>query len=145
MSALLDVNVLVALFEPAHPHHDAAHEGFERHRTAGWATCPLTEAGFLRVVTNPTFRRDPVPRSLALASLAKLCSSPDHEFWPDDVSFRDPSLFEPLLPLGHQQLTDVYLLALAVRREGSLITFDRSIPLGAVVGARPEHLRRLRA
>lgn len=136
--ALLDVNVLVALFDPDHLHHEGAHEWFAEHRAAGWATCPLTENGVVRVLSNPAY--SPIaerPASLA-SRLRAFCDSGGHRFWPDDASLRDETLFT--LETGHRQLTDAYLLGLAVRHAGRLATFDRGITLRAVRGARPEHL-----
>lgn len=138
--ALLDVNVLVALFDPDHIHHDLAHDWFAEHGAAGWATCPITEAGFVRVVSHPKYNADP-PRSIAaLDLLRRFCASGRHHFWPDAVSLRDPTLFALGAAQGHRQLTDVYLLGLAKKMDGRLATFDRTIPLGAVKGAGRENL-----
>jgi toxin-antitoxin system PIN domain toxin len=132
--ALLDVNVLIALFDDGHVHHEIAHDWFADHHTTGWATCPLTENGFLRIVTNP---RGPVQdsRATVLTSLNALCGSEHHEFWPDAVSLRDDTLFDPQVHVSYLQLADVYLLGLATRMGGVLATFDSSIPLKAVKGA----------
>ena len=138
--ALLDVNVLVALFDPAHVHHDAAHDWFADHHTAGWATCPLTENGFLRVLSNPARGGDIVQVPDLVARLRKFRASGGHQFWPDAISLCDQRLFDASVARGHKQLTDVYLLGLAVKRGGCLATFDRSVPLGAVKGARRESL-----
>jgi toxin-antitoxin system PIN domain toxin len=133
--ALLDVNVLIALFDPDHVHHDLAHDWFADHHTGGWATCPVTENGFVRVLANPAYGT-PVARPTELvARLRRFCSSAHHAFWPDSVSLGDPRIFEPSYIRGHRQLTDVYLLGLATAMGGCLTTFDRTIPLGAVVGA----------
>ena len=138
--ALLDVNVLVALFDPDHLHHDAAHRWFAAHRHAGWATCPLTENGLVRVLSQIAYTPAPEPPARIVDRLRAFCGSGGHVFWPETVTLRDPRLFVKALPISARQVTDVYLLALARRRGGRLATFDRSIPLGAVVGARPEHL-----
>ena len=138
--ALLDVNVLIALFDPDHIHHEAAHAWFEDNRAAGWATCPTTESGFLRVLSNPAYGAA-VSRPLELvARLRQFCASSDHAFWPATVSLLDENVFNLSLIRGHRQLTDVYLLGLAVRVGGRLVTFDRTIPHGAVVGATREHV-----
>lgn len=132
-AALLDVNVLIALFDPGHVHHDAAHDWFADHTGNGWATCPVTEAGFIRVLSglgSPTLR----PATL-IEHLRTFCTSPAHEFWPDALSLADAKLFN-LSFATHRNLTDVYLLGLARRNGGRLATFDRTIPLKAVVGAR---------
>jgi len=138
--ALLDVNVLVALFDPDHVHHDLAHDWFADHRAAGWATCAVTENGFLRVVSNPAYQAE-VPRPVAaLEQLRRFCASGRHHFWGEPVSLRDDRLFDLALARGHRQLTDIYLLGLAKHRGGRLATFDRTIPLAAVRGARPDTL-----
>jgi toxin-antitoxin system PIN domain toxin len=133
--ALLDVNVLIALFNPAHTHHEVAHDWFADARPAGWATCPLTENGFVRVFASPTSDVE-IRRPVELIDrLRQLCSDKHHVFWPDSVSLTDPSLFKPALIRGHRQVTDIYLLGLAKKMGGCLATFDAGIPLGAVVGA----------
>jgi uncharacterized protein len=138
--ALLDVNVLVALFDPEHVHHDAAHDWFADHRTRGWATCAITENGFLRVLTASASARARMPTAAVVRHLQTFCASGHHEFWPEIVSLTDDRLFERSLVRGHKQVTDIYLLGLAVARGGRLVTFDRGVPLGAVNGARPDAL-----
>jgi hypothetical protein len=138
--ALLDVNVLVALFDPDHIHHELAHDWFADNRTDGWATCPVTENGFLRVLANPAYG-SAVTRPPDLATrLRRFCDSGHHQFWPDAVSLRDNALFDAAFIAGHRQLTDVYLLGLAKMKGGRLVTFDRAIPLKAVRGAGREAL-----
>jgi uncharacterized protein len=138
--ALLDVNVLVALFDPDHVHHDLAHDWFADHRASGWATCALTENGLIRVISNPRYQPDAPRPAAALDSLKRFCASGHHHFWTESMSLRDESLFVLNAARGHGQLTDMYLLGLAKKMNGSLVTFDRSIPLAAVKGATPEHL-----
>ena len=138
--ALLDVNVLVALHDPAHPNHEDAHRWFGRNRKRGWATCPVTVNGCVRVLSNPAYPTVAATPAEAASRLRILCAGPDHEFWSDSVSLLDESLFRPQAITGHQQITDIYLLGLAVRHGGRLATFDRSIPLKAVVGAGPDRL-----
>jgi toxin-antitoxin system PIN domain toxin len=133
-AALLDVNVLIALFDETHVHHEIAHEWFAEHRAGGWATCAITENGFLRILTHPRSAVDQ-DRAAVFASLRAFCDSRAHVFWNDTVSLRDETLFDPSVIVSHRQLTDVYLLALAVRMKGRLATFDSSIPLRAVRGA----------
>lgn len=138
--ALLDVSVLVALFDPDHVHHETAHDWFADHRGSGWATCPVTENGFLRVLANPAYG-SPVSRPDAvLQHLRRFCAGAGHHFWDDGVSLRDERLFDSSVLAGHRQVTDVYLLGLAVSRRGCLATFDRGIRLSAVRGARPANL-----
>lgn len=139
--ALLDVNVLVALFDSGHVHHEAAHDWFADHRAHGWATCPVSENGFVRVLANPASGLERL-RVQALADrLRKFRASGHHAFWPDAVSLVDEKLFNLGMASGHRQVTDIHLLGLAVKMKGCLATFDRSIPLKAVVGATPAALR----
>jgi hypothetical protein len=139
--ALLDVNLLVALFDPGHIHHEMAHDWFSDHRTHGWATCPVTENGFVRVLSAP--RQDTAPtRAVELVErLRQFCSSPQHTFWPASLSLTDEKIFRPGLMRGHRQVTDVYLLGLAVSMGGCLATLDRAIPVTAVVGATRDNLQ----
>ena len=133
--ALLDVNVLVALFDPDHIHHDVAHDWFADHRKDGWAACPTTENGFLRVLTNPAYLT-PAPRAKeVLERLQMFRQSGFHHFWPDSVSLAHPDVFNAAMIRGHRQVTDVYLLGVATTAGGCLATLDRSIPLSAVKGA----------
>lgn len=137
---LLDVNVLVALFDPDHVHHEAAHAWFEPSRSTGWATCPLTENGVVRVLSNPAYGAEPERPSALLGRLRSFCSSGGHVFWPDDVSLRSAKVLRAGAALSHATLTDVYLLALAVAHDGLLATFDRRIPVSVVPGAEKGHL-----
>jgi len=134
-SALLDVNVLIALFNEHHVHHEPAHDWFADHRGQPWATCPLTENAFIRILGDPSQRPTLIPLPMLADHLGRFCRDERHEFWPDEVSIRDAGLFNVPLVRGHRQLTDVYLLGLAVKRGGRLVTFDQSIPIGAVHGA----------
>jgi toxin-antitoxin system PIN domain toxin len=133
--ALLDVNVLVALFDPAHPHHESAHRWFGRNRRFGWATCPMTINGCIRILSNPAYPTVEATPAEVAGSLRTFCSTKDHHFWEDSVSLLDESLCRPSMIRTHQMITDAYLLALAVRNHGQLATFDRHIPAKAVPGA----------
>jgi len=124
---LLDTNVLIALLWPSHAHHDRALKWFARHRSKGWATCPLTEAGFVRIVSNPAFSRDAVTPREAAGVLAANTAAKDHQFWPDEMPFVEAATFAAVRLVGHQQVTDAYLLGLALRREGMLATLDERI------------------
>jgi hypothetical protein len=138
--SLLDVSVLVALFHEGHVHHQVAHDWFADHGAAGWASCPVTENGLLRILGNPK-RVDhhiALPRLVAL--LTTFCGQSKHEHWWDDISLQDSRLFNVAAMRGHQQITDVYLLGLAVKRRGRFVTFDTGVPLQAVKGARRESL-----
>ena len=133
--ALLDVNFLIALFDPDHVHHEIAHDWFADNRRHGWATCSATESGFLRVLSNPAYGSavHRVPELTAL--LRTFCADSNHQFWAATVSLRDETIFNLAVIAGHRQVTDVYLLGLAKKQGGCLATFDRNIPLRGVVGA----------
>lgn len=131
--ALLDVNFLVALFDAEHVHHEIAHDWFADNRTLGWATCPISENGFVRVLANPSYGPQFTQASELVDRLRKLCASGHHEFWDDAISLRDERLFN--VTQRYKQLTDIYLLGLAAKRRGRLVTFDQRIPLAAVKGA----------
>lgn len=138
---LLDVNVWVALFDDAHVASSRANALIE---TPGIqiATCPLVENGVIRVLNLPSYgRRGALGIMAVRQQLVHACATLDHEFWPDDVSLRDDSAVDFTRVHGHNQITDLYLLALAVKRDGALITFDQNIPLHAVHGATAAHLR----
>ena len=139
--ALLDVNVLVALFDADHVHHELAHDWFADHGREAWATCPTTEAGFVRVLTNPAYQSAELRPATVIALMRRFCASGGHHVWTDAVSLRDAKLFEVSLIRGHRQVTDVYLLGLAHHMKGRLATFDRTIPVKAVVGAKPDLLQ----
>lgn len=134
--ALLDVNVLVALLDPLHTQHEAAHRWFGAFGQRRWATCPLTENAVPRIVGHPRYPNSPGSPAPVLAALAQMCQRPDHEFWPDDLSLRDASRFDHARLLDSAQITDSYLLALAAARGGRLATFDRRLVVDAVRGGR---------
>lgn len=138
--ALLDVNVLVALFDPDHVHHDLAHDWFADHRTAGWATCPITENGFVRIVSNPRYRSDGTRPNALVDHLRRFCRSGHHHFWPAAVSLCDEDLFAMNGAWGHAHVTDLYLLGLAKKMGGALATFDRTVPRDAVKGLKRDQL-----
>jgi uncharacterized protein len=133
--ALLDVNVLLALFDPDHVHHDVAHDWFADNGRAAWATCPLTENGFVRVVANLPKRGELLGVTEVAAVLATFCASGGHEFWADTLSLVDHTVFDMTQVRGHRQITDIYLLGLAVKHGGRLATFDAGVRLNAVKGA----------
>ena len=140
MTRLLDVNVLVALFDPAHVHHEAAHSWFEHARASGWATCPITENGFLRVVSNRSYPGRRTTVADAADRLRRFLASGGHVFWADDASLLDEAVARVASLAGHGEITDAYLLALAVQHNGRLATFDRNVRLAAVVGAEATHV-----
>ena len=139
MRALLDVNALIALHDPAHVHHVPVLMWLREHAGPGWASCPLTQNGCLRIMSQPSY---PSAQPLALVRrvLRASTSSRHHAFWPDDLSLLNADTLADGVVIGPRQLTDVYLLALARRHGGCLATLDARIPLAAVPGAKPEHL-----
>lgn len=139
MRALLDVNVLIAMHDAGHTHHRIARDWLRAHITHGWASCAITQNGFVRILSQPRYPLD-ISTSQAITLLAQACAAPHHTFWPADLSIADPACIDRSRVHGQTQVTDLYLLALAVRHQGRLVTLDGSIPLSAVTGATPEHL-----
>ena len=139
MRALLDINLLLALFDPGHAQHERAHGWWRANARFGWASCPLTQNGFVRVISQPRY---PSPMSTveALRLLRRNVENTEHEFWMDELSVLNPDRFVLDRILGPSQLTDVYLLGLAVEKGGRLATFDQAVPLSSVIGATYEHL-----
>jgi toxin-antitoxin system PIN domain toxin len=133
--ALLDVNVLVALFNPQHTHHEVAHDWFADHQPSGWATCAITQNGFVRVLASPASDVGVIRPVDLVDRLRQFCSNKHHVFWTESVSLTDAKIFNPALIRGHRQVSDIYLLGLAKKMGGYLATLDGGIPLGAVVGA----------
>jgi toxin-antitoxin system PIN domain toxin len=138
--ALLDVNVLIALFDPSHPQHEPAHQWFGRNRKRGWATSSITINGCVRILSNPAYRSVEATAADVTLRLRTLCASPNHHFWTDDLSLLDETIFRPQAIVSHAQITDIHLLALATRHNGRLATFDRSISLKPVIGAKSDNL-----
>ena len=139
MRALLDVNVLIALLDAGHVHNRTAVGWLEREIHHGWASCPLTQNGCIRIMAQPGYPAEFTASEVAVR-LAEAVGDPSHEFWPADVSLLEPGRFDWSRVLGHRQVTDLYLLQLAVKNEGRFVTFDRSIPTSAITGATPSHL-----
>jgi toxin-antitoxin system PIN domain toxin len=140
---LLDINVLIALIDPAHVQHDRAHEWFAASGEKAWATCPLTENGLLRIVGHARYPNSAGTPAAVAELLASLRDLPGHEFWPDDVSLLDQERVDRSRLLDSAQVTDSYLLALAVARGGQLATFDQRLVADAVIhGAKALHLIR---
>jgi len=141
MRALLDVNVIIALLDPDHALHGAAHEWLSLNGDAGWASCPLTENGAVRILSNPNYsklRRSSPSEILGL--LHSFAQQTKHEFWPDGISLRDEKLFSRENFLSSGKLTDIYLLGLATKQDARLVTFDQNISLKAVRTAKPQNL-----
>ena len=142
MTFLLDLNLLLALAWPSHVHHDPAHSWFEREASPGWATCPLTQLGFVRLSSNPAFTSDAVSPMTALSLLREITAMDGHEFWSDDIDCVSAAFSTGTRTAGHRQVTDAYLLSLARARAGCLATLDRRISRLLPEGDRPSpHLR----
>ncbi len=139
MRALLDVNVLIALLDADHALHSRATEWFAEHARSGWASCPITQNGCLRIMSHPGYPGS-LPVSAVSERLRQATASKLHEFWPDDLSVLDARLIDTARIHGPRQITDVYLLALALRRGGRFVTFDASVAVDAVRGAGKQHL-----
>lgn len=140
--SLLDVNVLIALCDGRHQHHEMAARWFVAHGPQGWASCPLTQNGALRIMGAPAYP-GARPMVQVLAQVQALCASVHHHFWPDALSLLQPGTLNTAHLLGHRQLTDAYLLALAVYHLGRLVTLDGGLTVKAVQGATASHLVRL--
>jgi uncharacterized protein len=138
--ALLDVNVLLALFDPSHLNHDAAHSWFGGNNQLGWATCPLTENAFIRIISSPSYPGTRTTVADAAERLREFCTRGDHSFWSDSVSIREGARFRWNRVQGHRQINDAYLLALAVANKGRLATFDSAISIRIVSDAAVENL-----
>lgn len=124
---LLDANVLIALAWPHHVHHESAHQWFQRNHSRKWATCPMTQCAFVRISSNPAFNSNAVSPQDAMEALRKIVALPDHLFWRDELPLIDKCVPASRL-VGHRQVTDAYLLGLAIHRGGQLATFDRGFP-----------------
>lgn len=134
MAFLLDINVLIARVDPGHEHHERARRWLDGQSGAGLATCPLTENGFVRIYGHPSYPDGPGSPALALEELRVIRGLHGHRFVGDTLSIDDPVAFHSLDGIGPRQVTDLYLLALAVRHRMSFATFDGGIPAGRVVG-----------
>ena len=139
MRALLDVNVLIALHDRDHVHHARAASWLTDNANSGWASCPLTQNGCLRIMAQPAYP-GAQPLAVLTAMLRRSTASSFHAVWSDDISLLDLARFNTGYIHNHKQLTDVYLLGLAVKNYGRMVTFDQRIALEAVIGATTEHL-----
>jgi predicted nucleic acid-binding protein len=128
------------MFDPGHVFHNAAHQWFGQNRKHGWASCPITINGCIRILTNINYPVLKQTASQIALDLRDFCQTADHHFWPDSASLLDDTLFQMSAVFGHKNVTDVYLLGLAVHNHGRLATFDRGIPLDAVTKARSSNL-----
>jgi toxin-antitoxin system PIN domain toxin len=137
--ALFDVSSLLAVFDKDHMFHGTARVWWTANADEGWVTCPLTQNGFVRIMSQPAYLQQRSTTE-AIEALRLGVGQPSHEFWSDDISITDDKLFDRSYILGPKQITDVYLLGLAVKNGGRLVTFDRGIPVRAVRQAQPHNL-----
>lgn len=136
MPFLLDVNAIIALADPSNLHHSIMRPWFAANHQLGWATSPITENGFVRILANPRYPGRTATAAVSLANLRSLKArhASSHQFW-EGVSITDETLFYPERIAGPGQITDAYLIALAIHHGGKLLSFDRRLPWQAVRGA----------
>jgi uncharacterized protein len=139
MRALLDVNVLIALLDAKHVHHARSTRWLEANVSQGWASCPLTQNGCVRILSQPNYPNT-VPAAEVAARLHDATQGAAHAFWPDSISLLAPGAIDWSRLLSARHLIDAYLLALAVEHRGRLVTLDESVPIAAVKGAKDKHL-----
>jgi len=139
MRALLDINVLIALLDQDHSMHSQASSWFAANADSGWASCPITQNGCVRIMSHPSYP-NPVKVRAIMERLGEATAAARHEFWADDVSLLDSRVADPTRIHGPRQVTDLYLLALAVRHGARFVSFDSSISLSAINGADKRHL-----
>ncbi len=139
MRALLDVNVLVALLDQGHLHHSAASQWMVRHAKSGWASCPMTQNGCLRILSLSSYPNSH-PTAVVASRLSEAMNTPFHKFWPDAINLLEPDLLRWDRILTSRQITDTYLLALAASHQSRLVTFDRGISVDAVASASKANL-----
>jgi len=133
---LLDIDVLIALIDPGHVHHDRAHRWFSSKGTKAWATCPITENGVLRIVGHSRYPNSPGTPAAVATLVASLRELPGYAFWPDDISLIDDRHVNAARLLESAQVTDSYLLALAREHDGQLATLDQRLVADAVIDGR---------
>lgn len=131
---LLDANVLIALMDPAHVHHGRAHTWFKASGSRAWASCPLTQNAVLRIVGSPRYPNSPGTPAAVGILFARFLELPGHQFWPDDLSLLGNRQVRASSLLSSSQITDSYLLALAVAHGGQLATLDGHLRPAAVIG-----------
>jgi toxin-antitoxin system PIN domain toxin len=133
MRSLLDVNVVIALLDVDHSLHDRATAWFSAHGHEGWASCPIVQNGCVRIMSHPGYP-NPLPAKLIMERMRDATHDPTHEFWPDEISVLDATLFDAARIHGPRQVTDLYLLGLAVHHRGRFVTFDGSTATSAIKG-----------
>ncbi len=136
MTYLLDVNLLIALCDNYHAHYEAANHWFNSGKGLSWATCPLTENGYVRITSRPKYPGGHGTVSMQLDTLRELCLLPGHTFWPNDLSLLQAGVWTGAELVNPAHITDLYLLALAVKHGGKLASFDRRIPAHRIRGGK---------
>ncbi len=139
MRALLDVNILIALLDGHHVHHRGAMAWLDQNYKHGWASCPITQNGCVRIISQATYPNRNAAKEVA-DRLAEACGQAAHEFWPDDITVMKPGALDWQRLMTGRHLTDAYLLSLAVHRRGRFVTLDHNIPLAAVPKATARHV-----
>lgn len=139
MRSLLDVNVLIALLDAGHALHVRATAWLDEHASDGWASCPITQNGCVRIMSHAGYP-GALPAQAVIERLAEATRTRHHEFWSDDVTLLDARAIDASKIHGPRQITDIYLLALAVAHGGRFVTFDGGVALAGVTGAEPRHL-----
>lgn len=140
MRYLLNINVLIALMDPNHTFHQLTHAWWNQDGRP-WASCPITETGFIRIMTSTAYSKN---SQLSVAYVKTLLSvfvlNTNHAFWPDHLSLRDEQEFKHTSILSSKHLTDLYLLAIATKNNATLVTFNQNISLSPVTSAKRENL-----
>jgi uncharacterized protein len=136
--ALLDTNVLLALAWPNHQHHAAAHHWFTAHAKKGWATCAFTQLGFIRLSANPAYTADAVSPRDAAALLNQWTQLKSHRFWTSPAA-NNPAIYDRAI--GHQQVNDAWLVEVARRNGGRLVTLDTRLPAHAIEAGQVEVIK----
>jgi uncharacterized protein len=141
LRSLLDINVVIALLDPDHTFQERAHQWLSMNGDSGWASCPLTENGIVRIMSAPGYsgKMRFTPKDM-IGRLRDFIDKSDHEFWLDEISLLDEKIFAADRIHTPKKITDLYLLALATNNNGRLVTFDQGIHLSAVTGAKAENL-----
>jgi uncharacterized protein len=139
LRALLDVDVLVALLDGGHLHHGTATAWLSAHAASGWASCPLTQNGCLRILSLNSYP-NAQPMAVVAERLARATAGELHVFWPDSVSVLVPGVLRWDRVLTSRQITNAYLLALAASHDARLVTFEQGFSVEAVPSAAKKHL-----
>ncbi|MGI8426245.1 MAG: TA system VapC family ribonuclease toxin [Actinomycetota bacterium] len=137
--ALLDINVLLALLDSDHADHIRARSWIDQEISHGWASCAITQNGFVRIISQPRYP-SPISPAEAIKLLAEAVNTHHHEFWKCEISLLDQGIIDSTRLHGSRQVTDTYLLALATQNGGRFATFDQTVPVSAVVGATEQNL-----